>query len=127
MRFAIVLVGLAAVGTFLVGDARALDIQVAPQMLVVSSGGSNLTIHTDSEFIPNLGDAVTLEIAPEGRAPQAVFIESLFADDCGNLVARCNRLDAADAVGEFEGKQTTATVILTILGDSGEDVISVKK
>jgi hypothetical protein len=109
------------------GNAFGLGIQVAPQTLVVSSGGDNLTLHTSFRGYPPEDAPVVLEITPEGGTPKEVPIVHTHLDDRGYYVVRCNRLDAADAVGEFEGQRTTATVTLTIMGDSGSEVITVRK
>lgn len=108
-------------------SAFGLDIQVAPQTLVVSSGGDNLTVHTNFRGYPPDGGSVELVITPDGGSPGVVPIVHTHLDDRGYFVVRCNRQDAANAVGEFEGKGTTATVTLTIMGDMGDQVINVRK
>jgi hypothetical protein len=109
------------------GEAQGLEIQVAPQTLVVSSGGDNVTIHTDFPNFPEEGAQVTLEIEPEGGNSTTVKITDEFLDDCGFYVVRCDRQAAAQAVGDFEGKFTTAVVTLCIDGDCDSEEIKVRK
>lgn len=104
---------------FLAGSAVALEIQVAPQTLVLSSSGGQLTVHTDVPFA--MAEAVSLEV--DGT----VIEVNTFADNCGNLVAQCSKDAAADAIGDFEGNTTTVTVTLTVDGDSASEDIRVKK
>lgn len=108
-------------------NAFALGIQVAPQTLVVSSGGDNLTVHTSFRGYPPDGAPVILTITPDGGVTADVPIVHTHLDDRGYFVVRCNRQDAADAVGKFDGKRTTATVTLTIMDDPGAEVITVRK
>jgi hypothetical protein len=93
----------------------------------VSSGGDNVTIHTDFPGFPGKNATVALEIEPKGGSPTAVTITDEFLDDCGFYVVRCDRQAAAAAVGDFEGKFTTATVTLCIDGDCGSEEINVRK
>ena len=104
---------------FLAGSAVALEIQVAPQTLVLSSAGGKLTVHTDIPF--SMAETVCLDI--DGTVVEV----STFADDCGNLVAQCTKAAAAEAIGDFEGKTTTVTVTLTVNGDSASEDIRVRK
>ena len=118
------------VGAFVVLVATAafgLDIQVAPRTLVISSGGDNLTVHTSFRGYPPAGAPVALEIESEDGGVTEVPIVHTHLDDRGYLVVRCTREAAAEAVGEFAGKRTTATVILTIMGDPGSQTITVRK
>jgi hypothetical protein len=66
-------------------------------------------------------------VSPERIRLHGTNTDGKISPKPGMAVVRCNRLDAADAVGEFEGKRTTATVTLTIMGDSGSEVITVRK
>lgn len=116
-----------ALAALVAGDARGLEIQVAPQTLVVSSGGDNVTIHTDFPGFPGEGATFALEIEPEGGSPTTVTITDEFLDDCGFYVVRCDRQAAAAAVGDFEGKFTTAVVTLCIDTHCGSEVIAVRK
>ncbi len=120
-----VLVALLVLATFVVGDVLGLEIQVAPRTLVVSSGGDNVTIHTDFPGVPDA--TVSLQIGPAGGAASTVTITEDWVDDCGFYVVRCDRLAAAEAVGEFEGKTTTATVTVCVGDDSGSEEITVRK
>ncbi len=125
----IALFGLTAIGA---GEALGLDIQVAPQTLVVSSGGGNVTIHTDYRAIPNEEVSFGLTVTPAGGIAATVPITDVFLDDCGFYVVRCDRQAAAKAVGPFEGKRTTATFRLCVEstsgdGGCGEEAITVRK
>lgn len=100
---------------FMASGAYALDIQVAPQMLVLSSIGGQFTVHTDVPF--STAQTVVLEING------TVIAANTFADDCGNLVARCDK----EAAKEVIGTATTATITLTVNGDSDSEVIRVKE
>jgi hypothetical protein len=95
--------------------AFALDIQVSPQMLVLSSIGGQLTVHTDVPF----ATAQTVVLEVNGTAIAA----NTFADNCGNLVAQCSK----EAVKEVIDTTTTATISLTVNGDSDSEVIRVKE
>ena len=101
------------------GSALALTIRVAPQALVLSSSGGNLTVHTD---IP-CGDVEQVALAVNGTT----FAVRTFADNLGNLVAQCDKDVVKEAVGDFDGKWTTAAVTLTVNGVSATETISVKK
>ncbi len=103
----------------LLGSAHALTIRVAPQALVLSSEGGRLTVHTD---VP-IGEAKEVFLAVNGFNTAIV----MFADSLGNLVAQCDKHDVEEAIGEFEGKWTTATVTLKVNGESASETISVKK
>ena len=127
MKRAIAFVVLFVWGTSVASDVHGLEIQVAPRTLVVSSGGDNVTIHTDFRGFPWDDASVVLEIAPDGGAPSPVTIIEDFLDDCGFYVVRCDRQAAAAAVGEFEGKRTTATVVLCVDDDCGVEEIAVRK
>jgi len=50
-----------------------------------------------------------------------------FADNLGNLVAQTTKDAAVEAVGDFDGKTTTATITLTVDGDSNSEDIRIKK
>ncbi|MGD9127205.1 MAG: hypothetical protein PVH19_07475 [Planctomycetia bacterium] len=117
-RFFVLIVAL-AIFTLIAGVGVALDIQVAPQTLVLSSNGGKLTVHTDIPF--EMAENVALDI--DGTD----VVITTFADDCGNLVAQCTKEAAKAAIGEFEGKTTTVTVTLTVDGDSDSEDIRVKK
>lgn len=125
MKCVLAFSALLVLGTLVAGDVRGLEIQVGPRTLVVSSGGDHVTVHTDFQGWPE--SESLLEIAPEGGATTTVTIVDEFLDDCGFYVVRCNRQAAAAAVGEFQGKQTTAIVTLTVEGNRGVEVIAVRK
>ena len=114
-----VLVGVFCALVLLSSSVFALDIQVAPQTIVLSAGGGKLSVHTDVPLA--MVDSVSLAV--NGTTIKA----SIFADDCGNLVARCSKEAVKDVIGDFEGKTTTATVALTVNGDSDQETIRVKK
>ena len=119
MRKLCVLIGLLGLITLVTSPAWALEIRVAPSTFVLSSGGGKLTVHTDIAF----GAAQNVVLAVNGvNTPAATF-----ADNLGNLVAQCTKDAAAAAIGEFEGKTTTATVTLTVNGESASEVITVKR
>jgi hypothetical protein len=101
------------------GNALALTIRVAPQSLVLSSQGGNLTVHTDIPYCE--AGRVTLTVNGSTFDPRT------FADNLGNLVAQCSKQDVKEAVGDFDGKWTTATVSLTVDGLSASETISVTK
>ena len=119
MKKVFVLTVVLAIVTFMAGVGFALSIQVAPQTLVLSSGGGKLTVHTDIPF--GMADDVTLDI---DGVEVAV---TTFADDCGNLVAQCTKEAAKEAIGDFSEKTKTVTVTLTVDGDSASEDIRVKK
>lgn len=119
MKRLFVLTGALVFFAFLANVGLALDIQVAPQTLVLSSGGGNLTVHTDVPF--GLAETVALDV--NGTGLDIIT----FADDCGNLVAQCSKEAAKAAIGDFEGKTTVATVTLAVNGDSASEDIRVKK
>ena len=114
---------------FATSSASGLDIRVAPQTLVMSSGGGQLTVHTDVPFIDGDGNGemdypVTLHVNGMELACNT------FSDNVGNLVAQCSKETAKGAVGDFEGKTTTAVVALTVeapFGGSASEEITVKK
>jgi len=103
----------------LAGSAYALTIRVAPQALVLSSSGGRLTVHTDVPYSTAREVLLTVNGTPIAAAT--------FADNLGNLVAQCAKHDVEEAVGEFDGKWTTATVTLAVYGESASETISVKK
>lgn len=100
-------------------SATALEIQVAPQTLVLSSGGGKLTVHTDVPYY--WVESVSLYV--NGTEVTCYT----FADDCGDLVAQCTRAAAAEEIGDFDGKRTIATITLDVDGDSASEDIVVKK
>ena len=104
---------LAAVSLF------ALEIQVAPQTLVISSGGGKLTAHTDVPF--TAADKVELKVNGTG------LDISTFPDSQGYLVAQCTKAAVVEIVGDFQGKTANATVTLIVDGDSASEVIRVKQ
>ena len=97
----------------LTGSAFGLEIQLAPRTLVLSSGGDQLTIHTDFNY--SKVSSVTLDI---GRN-LGVGVRT-WEDDCGNLVVRCRKDAVRVAVGDFKSRFTTVKVTLTV-NDSAED------
>lgn len=107
------------VPTLILSAAVSLEIRVAPSTLVLSSGGGNLTVHTNVPYSP--ARDVLLEV--EEREMEA----RTFADDRGFLVAQCRKEEAAEAIGDFEGKFTTAEVRLTVDGASATETIIVRK
>ena len=80
-----------------------------------------------SSGFPGDDRSVVLQIEPAGGTASTVAIIADFLDDRGYYVARCDRQAAASAVGEFEGKRTTAIVSLCIAGDCGAEEIAVRK
>lgn len=97
----------------------ALDIQVAPSTLVISSNGGQLTVHTDVPFV--FTESVVLIV--DGTSVPC----SCFADNCGDLVAQCSRDVAVGAIGEFSGDRTTVVVTLVVDGVSASRSLSVKR
>lgn len=122
-----------AVGVFLVvsalaGWATALEIQVAPQMLVLSSAGGNLTVHTDVPFrwVENPDVDVVLAVNDS-----TVDEFRCYYDSQGYLVAQCDKDTAKKLIKYFDTKTETATVTLGVCvadqwGWDSEE-ISVKK
>lgn len=120
MKSAIVTFCFLGLGVLAADTALALEIRVAPKTLVLSSPGGKLTVHTD---VPYHRDAeVVLDV--DGEAIEAIAV---FADDLGNLVAQCTKEAAKEAIGDFEGKTTTATVTLEVDGETDSEDITVKK
>jgi hypothetical protein len=103
----------------LAGIAHALTIRVAPRVLVLSSEGGRLTVHTDVPY----ADANDVLLAVNGINTEVVT----FADDRGNLVAQCDKHDIEEAVGDFDGKWTTAIVTLNVNDESASETLSIKK
>jgi len=122
MKGAIQAVGAVFLVMVLASWAAALEIQVAPQMLVLSSAGGKLTVHTDVPFRSVGRDEVTLAV--EG---DVVENPSMFADSVGNLVVQTTKEVVKDILGNFEGKFTTAEVVLVVAGDGDAETIGVKK
>jgi hypothetical protein len=111
--FGLCVLGLAASAAF------SLEIRVAPSTLVLSSGGGNLTVHTNVRFAD--ANEVALDI-------DGVDVDvRTFADDRGFLVAQCGKDDAAAAIGPFSGTFTTATITLSVDGAGASEVIRVRK
>lgn len=128
MRAAYVAVCLAVVAFFATSTVYGLDIQVAPQTLVLSSSGGQLTVHTDVPFVDTdrngeMDGGVVLTVGG------TVLDCNTFSDTVGNLVAQCSKDDAKEAIGEFDGKWTTVTVALDVylFGESDSEDIAVKK
>jgi hypothetical protein len=123
VRAAIALVGLVVLGYCTTARAFDLAIQVQPNTLVVSSGGDHWQIHTNYTGALDK-DQVAVFIWPEGGEENEVRVWYIFQDDCDRWVVRCKRVDAAGAVGPFDGKRTTATVTLEIIGlsDASQDI-----
>lgn len=119
-------VAVMCVVVLLASSAFGLEIQLGPRTLVLSSGGDQLTIHTDFPFAAV--DGVTLDIG--GTLVSEVAI---WEDDCGYLVARCSKEAVEEVVGnDFEGRFTTVGVTLAvesdILGaDSATETLRVRK
>ncbi len=103
----------------LTSGALALEIQVSPQMLVLSSPGGRLSIHTDVPFSTVESVAMTVN--------GTTIPVNTFADDRGDLVAQCDKDDVKPVIGDFPGNTTTATVTLTVNGIADSEVIRVKK
>lgn len=107
------------VPTLVLSAAVSLQIRVAPSTLVLSSGGGNLTVHTNVPY--SLAGDVLLEV--EGKEIEA----RTFADDRGFLVAQCSKEEAGEAIDDFEGTFATAEVRLTVDGASATETIVVRK
>ena len=115
-------IGIVCVAALLTRSAFAfgLEIQLAPRTLVLSSGGDQLTIHTDfpysaaGEVTLNIGDVLDVDVVT-------------FSDDCGNLVVRCSKDDVEEAVGDFDSRFTTVTVTLTVNSETASDILRVRK
>jgi len=97
----------------------ALEIRVAPHSLVASSNGGKLTVHTDIPY--GMAEEVSLEV---NGTSVGIYT---FADSLGNLVAQTTKEAVVGVVGDFDGKTTTATITLTVNGDSDSEDIRVKK
>ena len=107
------------VPTLVLSATVSLQIRVAPSMLVLSSGGGNLTVHTNVQY--SVAGDVLLEV--EGKEIEA----HTFADNRGFLVAQCCKEEAGEAIGDFEGNFTTAEVRLTLDGASATETVLVRK
>ncbi len=114
MKKLVVQVAVMCMGVLLTGSALGLEIQLAPRTLVLSSGGDQLTIHTNAPYL--LVDDVVLDI---GDASDVSV--NTWADDCGNLVVRCSKESVKNAVGDFDGRFTTVAVGLTVEYDETTD------
>ena len=113
-------IGVVCAVVLLTSSAFGLEIQLAPRTLVLSSGGDQLTIHTDFPY--GAVDKVVLDIGDS----LDVFVVT-WADDCGNLVVRCSKDVVADEVGDFEDKFIWVDVTLTVNGDSAPEILRVRK
>jgi hypothetical protein len=123
MRTLCMVVCLVAVGLFAARSAAGLEIRVAPRTLVLSSGGGQFTVHTDVPFDEDM-DVDDVSLAVNG---ECVDVQTIFPDCRGNLVAQCTKADVAAIIGDFSGNWTTATVALTVDGDSASEDINVRK
>ena len=114
-------IGVVCLVVLLTSSAFGLDIQLSPRTLVLSSGGDQLTIHTDFPYLA--ADSVTLDIGDTSEVSVATF-----ADDRGNLVVRCSKEAVKTAVGDFDGRFTTVDVTLTV-NNSAQDseILRVRK
>ena len=112
-------IGVVCVAALLTRSAFGLEIQLAPQTLVLSSGGDQLTIHTDFPYL----DAVSVNLYVGNTG---VDVET-WDDDCGNLVVRCSKDDVKPIVGDFDGRFTTVTVTLTVNSASASEILRVRK
>jgi hypothetical protein len=114
-------IGVVCFVAMLTGSALGLEIQLAPRTLVLSSGGDQLTIHTDFPYVAV--DGVTLDIGDNSGVSVVTW-----DDDCGNLVVRCSKDAVRTAVGDFEGKFTTVNVTLTVNGSAtASGILRVRK
>ncbi len=125
MKGAIQTVGAVFLVTVLASWAAALEIQVAPQMLVLSSAGGKLTVHTDVRYQSEA--EVFLSVDGKELEPEVEFWT--FADNQGNLVAQCTKetveqlLEGLDWDKKFEEVEVT----LNVNGDGATEVITVKQ
>ena len=103
----------------LASSVFALEIRVAPKTLVLSSNGGNLTVHTDVPYA--VADVESLVVDGTSIDPADI---ATYADDCGNLVAQCDKDAAKDAIGDFDGKTKTVTVTLAVTDDGAPDEAS---
>jgi len=92
----------AAVG-LLAGNALALEMTVAPHVLSLKASGQVVTVHTDV----NYGDVLACSLSVNGTDLDV----NTFADDCGNLVVQCLRVDVVAALG---ANAATANFILVV-------------
>ena len=118
-------IGVVCVAVLLAGSAFGgeLDIQLAPRTLVLSSGGDQLTIHTNFPYAAT--DSAVLDIGDT-----CVVDPVTFSDDCGNLVVRCSKSVVAEEVKnyDFERRFTTVPVTLTVNDSaSAAKVLRVRK
>ena len=96
-----------------------LNIQVAPQTLVLSSAGGSVTVHTDVPFA-TAGD-VSFEV--NGISVGV----TTFDDDCGNLVAQCTKEAVKDVIGVTDEKFIWVTFTLKVDGVSDSEEVRVKQ
>ena len=119
MKKLTVAVVVCALVSLISGSVLALDIDVAPNVLVLKSKGGSFTVHTDFPF--PAADEVSLDVNGS-----AIGVH-IFSDDCGNLVAQCSKEAVKAVIDDFKGKTTTAAVTLTVNGESDTDTITVRK
>jgi hypothetical protein len=60
------------------------EITISPRVLVLDYSGTRITIHTKIQASEVVGSSVYIEVNSAGRVDPC----SVFADDCGNLVAK---------------------------------------
>jgi hypothetical protein len=106
----------------LAGTGLALEIRVAPQTLVLSSGGGNVTVHTDVAF----DDDLSVELYVDGEVVDEEQVGT-FADDCGNLVAQCSKETVKTIIGDVTEKFSTVVITLIVEGDEASEDIRVKQ
>ena len=126
MRKLVAMISVMCAAVLLSASAFGLEIQLGPRTLVLSSGGDQLTIHTNVGF--SAVDGVTLDIGDIHLMEDDL---AMWADSCGNLVVRCSKEDVEEAVGDFDGLFKEIDVTLTVVSggaaDSDTQVLRVRK
>ena len=119
MKKSRVLVAVCAIVTMIAGSVFALEIDVAPNVLVMKSKGGKVTVHTDVLFVE--AESVSMDV---NGTPIDVYT---FPDCLGFLVAQCPRDDVKDIIDDLDGETTTPSLTLTVDGDSATEELQVKK
>jgi len=118
----LVLVLLTAALAMAVSAQDILDIVVSPKVLSLNSKGGSVSVHTN--LIYDSGYVVTLSVDGED------LVTRTFADDCGDLVVKCDidKVKGIVSVGEatFE-LQVETTKRTSLVGTDTIRVVSVGK
>ena len=97
----------------LADEAETIDVVVAPSTINLNYQGPCVTVHTSLLFIPDFADGEIYSWYLEG-----VEAYSVFADDCGDMVAK---FDSADVMAALTASDEP--VMLTLAGESGDILV----